>query len=146
MAPKDPDALAFGEMLRRYRANARHGISLDASMRLTPPAGGDAWWTLAERKRRDDAIVAIFSSFFSDHSITGAAKRIAALTLVTAKDRDADRQLRGLLELIAANGGMPKARQVQNILQAMKPREMLLGFSLLDSAVHVVTAEPETSR
>lgn len=118
------------DRLRCYEHGAANGLTLEQALALAPGRGGEAWWTLEERQRRDAELVAMAREFFPDIGIEEQARRIAAEALRyqttgwrLERDRPSDTlpdpKRRRLHRALSAAGdrGIPGQRQLQNILE-----------------------------
>ncbi len=114
----------FAEGLAAYEAGAADGVTLDRALGLTPPPGGDAWWQVEPRNRRDAALREARRQHFGDLGITTAARRIAARAhrlQVAALRAEPEPPQPGdelLVDALASGVPIPRPRRLEDILRS----------------------------
>ena len=122
-AASPADAAWFASAVRRYEAEAAVGLDLGRALGLVPPPGGDGWWTLVARRKRNEPIRAMRQQHFADMSIPEAARAIATAGLWYKTTRFHQEQLtsdpKKMLLATALETGrpFPGRRQIETILR-----------------------------
>ncbi len=125
----DADARWLAARLRRYFNYVERGLTIEMALDLSAAPGAPSWFEVERRALRDDLLVQIAATHFSDLSPPRAASALAAewrqyerharrADLWRGHSMAADGSLRADLFRVAVLGDLPGERRLADILRA----------------------------
>ena len=125
----DADARWLAARLRRYFNYVERGLTIEMALDLRTTPGAPSWFEVERRALRDDLLVQIAATHFSDLSPPRAAAALAAewrqyerharrADLWRGHSMAADGSLRADLFRVAVLGDLPGERRLADILRA----------------------------